>query len=195
MTAVTLMFVSFLACDLSVPPDRSLDSADTGERESEEGNVDEDGSETASEDTATPSDVPRDTGTEQTAPVDSCEASDLQRTVSLRSPSGEAIAGSITQNDAVKVWAVIENPCNNPVAYPTPNRCLVSSWRMTDSSMAEVANGTFPCLGRPSTYTVEPESSLEQEVAPLHGLPVGTFAVEVTWGGGETSDTTLNVTE
>ena len=197
MSVIALTFASFLACDLSVPPDRSLDSADTGEMESDDASVDADGNPDISEDTGntadTAGDSVADTGTQSSVPLDSCEASDLLFKVSLRSPEGEEISGNMSRNDAAKVWGVIENPCNNPVAYTTPNRCLVTGWSMTDSSMDEVATGTFPCLGRESTYTVDPESTLEQEVTPLHGLSAGTFKINVTWARGDTSYAMLDV--
>ena len=184
MTFAALILSSFLACDLAVPPDTSLDSADTGNSElatTDDGGSDADVGGSGGDDTGTPTDT-AETGDTST-PTDSCTSEDLGLAVDIRTEDGESISASVSPDQSLKVWAGIQNTCDNPVVYTTANRCLITAWRMENASGASVAAGTFPCMGRESEHTVAPQSTLEREVVSLHDLPLGTFKLIVTWGG------------
>ena len=187
MTFTALFVGSFLACDLSVPPDNtSVDTGDTGNAGLAGGEPDNPDADTApGGDTDTSSDTSGNTGTETGTPSDVCTEDNVTFTVGIRSEFGAERSTRVSRDDAVRVWGVIENPCDTSIEYRTPSRCIVESWAMKDSNHEEVASGTFPCAGPPQTHTVEPNSTLEQEVVLLHGLTVDEFLVAVKWSGGE----------
>ena len=195
MSCIAVLIMSTLfACDLKVPPDRSADSGDTAASEvSNENTLDGGASDTGIEDTANTNDTDSGSSSGGDTPTQNCTTADLTFQVRVLTETGDAPASPVAEGDSLRVWSQIENTCDNPVVYTTDKNCLISEWRMENRGSNVVASGMFPCGGPSGNRTIEPFSSLRQEVAPLYDLPPNDFTVFVTWGGGQEESTAFSV--
>jgi len=172
--------------DNKVPADTSAPGQDSGDGSSD--SADPSGGD-PSPDTGVTEDADADADADTDADADAdadadggptgCTSSDLIFEAEIRNDAGTKIYTGL-RSDSVHLWAVVDNPCSEPVTFTTGTACLIENWRVVKDGITD--QGTFPCFGTETTRTVPDASHIEQEVLPLHDLTEGTYAFTITYG-------------